>query len=61
LIFAASGAKALAMLQKQRPDIILMDVNMLDLTGVDVTRCLKATDQFANIPVIMITARARRT
>ena len=61
LVFAASGTKALAALQKRAPDLILMDINMPDLDGVEVTRRLKATESTAGIPVIMITGRSEKS
>lgn len=58
LVFAASGAEALAAVRKGRPDLILMDVNLPDINGIEVTRRLKAEEPFANIPVIMITGQS---
>jgi PleD family two-component response regulator len=55
LTFATSATDAIAGLQKRRPDLILMDVSLPDVSGVEATRLLKAAAQFAAIPVIMIT------
>lgn len=60
LIFATSGTEALATLRRRRPDIVLMDVNLPDIDGVEVTRRLKSIDQFAGIPVIMITGQSEK-
>ncbi len=61
LLFAASGLEALSVLRKVRPDLILMDVNMPGMDGVEVTRCLKATPRLVDIPVIMITSQSDRS
>lgn len=57
-VFAASGAEAIAILRKCRPDLVLMDINLPDIDGVEVTRRLKLAEQFAGIPVIMITGQS---
>jgi CheY-like chemotaxis protein len=57
---ASSGAEALAMMWKQRPDLVLMDVELPDLNGVEVTRRLKAVEQFAEIPVIITTGHSQK-
>jgi len=58
VIAAASGAEALGMLHKREPDLILMDFQLPDLDGVEVTRRLKSVARFAEIPVIMITGQS---
>ncbi|WP_206998910.1 response regulator [Trinickia mobilis] len=60
LAFAASGAEALAMMWKRRPDLVFMDVELPDLNGVEVTRRLKAVEQFAEIPVIITTGHSQK-
>jgi len=61
LVFATSGMEALAILHKRRPDLILMDVGLPDIDGVETTRRLKSVEQFAKIPVIMITGRSEKS
>jgi CheY-like chemotaxis protein len=58
LVFATDGVDALNILRKMRPDIILMDVMMSDMDGIETTRYLKATPQLARVPVIMITGKS---
>jgi CheY-like chemotaxis protein len=60
LIFATSGAEALGALRKRRPDLVLMDIELPDISGVEVTRRMKAVEQFAGIPVVMITGHSER-
>jgi len=55
LAFVTSVSEAIAGLHKRRPDLILMDVSLPDVNGVEATRLLKSAAQFASIPVIMIT------
>ncbi len=45
-------------LQKDRPDLILLDLMLPDIDGLDVCRYLRKTEDLASIPVIMLTARA---
>lgn len=60
LVFVTSGTEALATLRKRRPDLILMDVGLPDIDGVETTRRLKSVEQFANIPVVMITGSSKK-
>ncbi len=53
---AASGAEALDLVVQQRPDLIVLDVMMSGLGGLDVARRLKADPATNAIPVIMMTA-----
>ncbi len=55
-IKAFSGEEALARVQRERPDLILLDVMMPAIDGYEVTRRLKADPTTAAIPIIMITA-----
>ena len=56
LIFAKSGHEALRLVEKERPDLILLDVMMPGLTGYEVCERLKKENQFKSIPIIFITA-----
>ncbi len=60
LSFATSGAEALGVLRKRRPDLVLMDIELPDISGVEVTRRMKAVVQFARIPVVMITGHSAK-
>lgn len=57
LVFARSGADALAAVEKHRPNLILLDVMMPSMDGYEVIRRLRANLEFVNIPVIFVTAR----
>jgi CheY-like chemotaxis protein len=58
LVFASGGVEALNILRKMQPDLILMDIMMPDLDGVETTRRLKTMPQFAKVPVIMVTGNS---
>ncbi|SDJ84904.1 diguanylate cyclase [Aliiruegeria lutimaris] len=53
---AGSGAEALKLAQRDMPDLILLDISMPELDGLEVCRRLKADHRTADIPVIMVTA-----
>jgi diguanylate cyclase (GGDEF)-like protein len=56
LLVANSGELALDILTHQSPDIILLDINMPGLSGLEVCAQLKASDEYKNIPIIFLTA-----
>lgn len=55
-IFACNGADALLQVRKTPPDLILLDMEMPDMCGLDVCDKLNATAETAGIPVIFITS-----
>ena len=57
-VSVGSGEDALAQVARQPPDLILLDSMMPGMSGCDVARILKAHDATANIPLVMVTARA---
>ena len=56
ILMARSGEEALEVIEKQVPDIILLDVNMPGLSGLEVCEKLKQNPFYESIPVIFITA-----
>jgi putative two-component system response regulator len=56
LMFANNGAKCLEIAEQRRPDLILLDVMMPDLTGYEVCQKLMKMPSTKNIPVIFVTA-----
>jgi diguanylate cyclase (GGDEF)-like protein len=54
---AANGAQALATIAEGVPDLVLLDVMMPDLDGIEVCRRLRAAPATANLPVILLTAK----
>jgi putative two-component system response regulator len=59
-LLAENGAEALALTEKQKPDIILLDIMMPDMDGFEVARRLKAGPDTRNIPIIMVTSLGDR-
>ena len=58
LIEAPDGEAGLALAREQRPDLILMDVQLPKLSGIDVTRQLRTEPATAATPIIAITSFA---
>ncbi len=54
------GNSVLELVRLHRPDVILMDIQLPDVSGLDVTRWLKADAELKKIPVIAVTALALR-
>ncbi|MBP7143380.1 MAG: response regulator [Opitutaceae bacterium] len=60
VLTAFSGAEALALVDSEKPDLILLDVMMPDMDGIEVCERLQASEATKSIPVIFITARASK-
>ena len=58
LIEAENGEEALAALAKQRPDLILMDIQLLIMDGYEATRRIRANPEMKGIPIIAVTSYA---
>lgn len=57
---AMSGADALAKVHADKPDLIMMDVNMPDLDGFGTARKLKQDADSKNIPVVFVTSKDQK-
>jgi DNA-binding response OmpR family regulator len=57
LLHASDGQEALDVARRQRPDLVLLDINMPRLDGFEVCRQLKAEPETAAIKVVMLSAR----
>jgi len=58
LMEAENGEEALAAIAKQRPDLILMDIQLPVMDGYEVTRRLKNDPSLKSIPIIVVTSYA---
>jgi two-component system cell cycle response regulator DivK len=58
LIEAMDGAQGVATAQRELPDLILMDIQLPKLSGLEATRQLRADPTTAHIPIIVITSFA---
>lgn len=57
---AADGAQAIASARSNKPDAILMDVNMPGMDGFAATRALRAESSTKDIPVVFVTAKDQK-
>ncbi|OXE37632.1 MAG: two-component system response regulator [Phenylobacterium zucineum] len=54
------GLQALSIAREHRPDLILMDIQLPEISGLEVTKWLKEDDDLAPIPVVAVTAFAMK-
>ncbi len=54
------GMEALKIARESRPDLILMDIQLPEVSGLEVTKWIKEDDDLKSIPVIAITAFAMK-
>jgi len=60
LLKATDGEEALDTAKRERPDIILMDIRLPKMSGLEVTRKLRQIPTFSHIPIIGVTAYAMK-
>ena len=58
LIEATTGEEGIAAAARERPDLILMDIQLPGIDGYEVTRRIKADPQLKTIPIIAVTSYA---
>lgn len=54
------GMSALDIARKHKPDLILMDIQLPEVSGIEVTKWLKEDDELRSIPVVAVTAFAMK-
>src|SRR5690349_123072 len=54
------GLQALSLAREHRPDLILMDIQLPEISGLEVTKWLKEDDELPSIPVVAVTAFAMK-
>jgi len=54
----SKSAPALSMMSTDKPDIVLLDIMMPEISGLDILRQMRRDPSLANIPVIMVTAKS---
>jgi two-component system, cell cycle response regulator DivK len=57
---AQNATHAVEVVQNERPDLVLMDINMPDIDGYTLTTQFKAMTQFQQVPIIALTANVMR-
>ena len=55
-----NGVEALELAREHRPDLILMDIQLPEVSGLEVTKWLKEDDELREIPVVAVTAFAMK-
>ena len=60
IIGTRDGMDALKIACEQRPDLILMDIQLPEVSGLEVTKWIKEDDRLRSIPVIAVTAFAMK-
>jgi two-component system cell cycle response regulator DivK len=55
-----AGRQVMNITRKQRPNLILMDIQLPEISGLEITKILKAVDDLKSIPVIAVTAFAMK-
>lgn len=59
VISLAEGSQVMATVARELPDLIIMDVRLPDIDGLELTRRLKADERLRRIPVAILTASVR--
>lgn len=57
LVIARDGAEAIVKAVQERPDVILMDMMMPRVNGIEATRAIRSNETTRHIPIIMVTTR----
>src|SRR6202167_4515363 len=60
IVQTRSGIEAVELARKHRPDLILMDIQLPEVSGLEVTKWLKEDDSLKGIPVVAVTAFAMK-
>ena len=60
IIETRDGMEALKMARSERPDLILMDIQLPEVSGLEVTKWIKEDDDLKSIPIIAVTAFAMK-
>ena len=59
MLVAVNGEEALAKVREHRPDLVLLDIMMPRIDGYEVARSLRADPSLAEMPIIMLSAKAQ--
>ncbi|MFT4033854.1 MAG: response regulator [Siphonobacter sp.] len=55
LVFAENGKKAIELLEKINPSVILLDINMPRMNGLELLTELKSSEKWKSMPILMLT------
>ena len=57
----SKSAPAISMMAAEKPDVVLLDIMMPEISGLDILRQMRRDPALANIPVIVVTAKSMPT
>jgi DNA-binding response OmpR family regulator len=55
-ICAEDGLQGFSVARVERPDLILTDIGMPNLNGIEMTKLLREQEEFSNVPILVLTA-----
>lgn len=61
VLIARDGREALGMIERERPDLVLLDAMMPGMSGFDVCQAVRASEALRGTRILMITAKGRET
>jgi CheY-like chemotaxis protein len=61
VVKTSSSAPAIAMMTAQKPDVVLLDIMMPEISGLDVLRQMRRDPALVNIPVVVVSAKSLPT
>jgi DNA-binding response OmpR family regulator len=61
VVVAHDGQEACELIERERPDLVLLDVMMPKKTGFDVCHEVRANEAFKTMPILLLTAKGRDT
>lgn len=61
VVKSLGGSAALSLISKEKPDVVLLDLMMPDLSGTDVLRFMRRDPRLASIPVVIVSAKSQES
>jgi CheY-like chemotaxis protein len=59
VVSVRDGAEALSAVREQRPDLVVLDISMPEVDGLEVLRRIRADEETRELPVLLLSARAQ--
>lgn len=61
LVFAHSGSEVMSLLWQHRPNLVLMDIGLPDVDGIELTRRIRDVANFSGMQIVMLTGHSERS